>query len=495
VKTRAEASRYQETSLHADVMAFVEGLRARGDPRLHVEPFGTSPEGRAMPLCVLARDPVRLPFHAHGSQRPVVLIINGIHAGEVEGKEASLALMRDLLDGKHPGILDELVLLVVPLFNPDGNDRIDPKNRALDLAHFEGQIGPPTGVGTRGNASGVNLNRDYMAQSQPEMRLLMQNVWRRWRPHLTIDCHSTNGSVHRYAATYDVPHVVESGRREPIEWMRSVALPEITRRLAQRTKLDTFFYGNFVEDEGASGEGWRTYPHHPRFGGNYRGLLNRLDLLLETYSYQTFEERVRASYEFLVETLSVVAERARDAVQVVETSQDPPMRIAVRYALEAFPGKVEILTRKPRTLEGAPASVRIPHLARFVGTEIVERPWGYCVPWVVAEHLDRHGLFVRRLRGGSATVEIAKVEHGATHGARAILEAKDEREIDVSWRREGLRFPEGAWIVETEQPLGAVAVYLCEPRSDDGLVACGVLPEPAPGDDWPCLRVLEPVPY
>ena len=130
--TRAESTGYRETSLHADVMRFVADLDALGDPRLHVSDFGRSPGGRELPLLILSRDGLRTPEEARRSGRPVVLMQDGIHPGEVEGKEASLALVRDLLAGHHPDWLSEIVLLVVPLFNPDGNDRIDPKNRALD---------------------------------------------------------------------------------------------------------------------------------------------------------------------------------------------------------------------------------------------------------------------------------------------------------------------------------------------------------------------------
>jgi hypothetical protein len=104
------------------------------------------------------------------------------------------------------------VLVVVPLFNPDGNDRISPENRKLEIEKFSGQLGPASGVGTRVNAAGVNLNRDYMRQQAPEMRLLQQRVAQRWDAHLTIDCHATNGSIHRFALTYDIPHTVASGR-------------------------------------------------------------------------------------------------------------------------------------------------------------------------------------------------------------------------------------------------------------------------------------------
>jgi len=493
--TRAETTQYRETSLHADVLRFLGGLRERGDRRFVVSSFGASPEGRDLPLVVLSKDGVKSPAEAHATGRPIVLVINGIHAGEVEGKEASQMLLRDLLDGRHAGLGDDLVLVVVPLFNPDGNDRIDPKNRALDIAKLEGQIGPAAGVGTRVNASGVNLNRDYMKREALEMRLLQEQVCRAWKPHWTVDCHATNGSVHRFALTYDVPHVVDSGRREPIELMRVRALPEITRRLKARTQLDTFFYGNFVADEGGTGQGWMTYPHHPRFGSNYRGLTNRCDTLLECYSYLTFEERVFTTYEVLVEILRWAGENARDLVQTVESSIEPPRRIAVRYRLDAYPGTVEILTREPRTLSGAPTSVRIPHFAHFVGTEIVDRPWAYVMPDACARHLELHGLALDTLASDvRAELEVAHIDATSDDGARKILETSSsgEREVQAHHELASRVLRAGTKYVRSDQPLGAIATYLCEARSDDGFVACGVLPEPKPGDEFAVARVLTP---
>src|SRR5215467_361491 len=116
--TRAEATSYKETSLHAHVMEFIAGLAARSDPRLAVSSFGTSPGGRDLPLCVLSAHGVRTPDESRRRGLPVVLVINGIHAGEVEGKESSMMLMRDLLDGRNRSLADllgELTLVVVPL--------------------------------------------------------------------------------------------------------------------------------------------------------------------------------------------------------------------------------------------------------------------------------------------------------------------------------------------------------------------------------------------
>src|SRR5262245_13306978 len=310
-RTEAEASGFLRTSRHADVMAFIDALRSPGDRRLKVETAGASPEGRDLPLLVLSSEGVSTPEAARALGRPVVLTVGGIHAGEVEGKEALLALVRDVLDGPAGGLLERMTWVVLPLFNPDGNDRIDPANRVLDIAHHEGQDGPASGVGTRVTSTGINLNRDYLRQDAHEMRLFAARVHGRWAPHLTVDTHATNGSVHRYALTYDSPHTVESGRREPIAYVRERFLPIVRERLRRRTGLETFWYGNFVEDEGGHGEGWMTYTHHPRFGSNYRGLTGRLDILAETYSYLPFEPRVRTSYEFVSEVLRLAAARGR----------------------------------------------------------------------------------------------------------------------------------------------------------------------------------------
>lgn len=489
--TRAEASDYTETSRHADVLAFINGLRALGDPRLHIEDFGSTPEGRLLPLLVLSAQGHFTPEAAHASGLPVVVVINGIHAGEVEGKEASLMLVRDILAGKHGDVLAKMTLVVVPLFNADGNDRISSENRKLDIANFSGQLGPESGVGTRVNAAGINLNRDYMRQEAPEMRLMQTGVAQRWNAHLTIDCHATNGSIHRFALTYDIPHTVHSGRREPIDYMRERLLPAVRAAVKANDGLDTFYYGNFLRDEGGQGTGWITYTHHPRFGGNYRGLTNRLDLLLETYAYISFAERVRTTYAFLRETLGFVAANGREIVTLLATCELPPDKIAVRYRLEAFPGEtVEILTREPYTLQGEPIAVPVPYIGRFVGEHVVARPAAYAVPANVAEHLRGHGLAVQVPEPGlMLDVEVATVRGLVSSAGREILEANASPYLDADYRPERRALPAGWCLVSTAQPRGAIAVYLCEAGSDDGLLACGLIGEPAVGDEFPAWRV------
>ena len=502
--TRAEATRYEETSRHADVMAFIAGLQAKADPHLAVTSFGASPQGRELPLLVLSARGAKTPAEARALGLPVVLVISGIHAGEVEGKEGCLMLVRDLLEDRGAldagQILENLTLVVAPLFNPDGNDAIDPGNRRLHLPKLTGQLGPDSGVGTRVNAAKINLNRDYLRQESLEMRLLQTRVCQAWEPDLTIDNHATNGSVHRFSMTYDIPHTVESGREEPIRYMRERLLPPVTAALKANHGLDAGWYGNFVEDErvlDADGEadpaspvreGWMTYPHHPRFGSNYRGLTSRMDLLLECYSYISFEERVRTAYGFMLETLRHVAAHRDEVVQTVAGCRVPRDRIAVRYALETFPQPLEILTRTPRTLEGAPTRLTLPYFARFVGSTVVDRPAAYLVPAQAAAALRGHGLEVGEAHG-SFDVEVPVVEQLGTEGGRAILEAAKVGELGVSWRRGPRPAPADTWLVRTDQPMGAIAVYLCEPESDDGAIENGLLPVPEQGEELGIWRV------
>lgn len=493
--TVAESSGYSRTSLHADVLHFIDALRALGDPRLHVGSFGATPEGRALPLLVLSEQQHFTPEAAAASGLPVVLVICGIHAGEVEGKEAGLMLARDLLAGHHGDLLSQLTLVLVPLFNADGNDRISTANRQLNLAKFEGQIGPEGGVGTRNNAAGINLNRDYMRQQAAEMRLLQTRVCQPWNAHLVIDCHATNGSIHRFALSYDIPHTVQSGRREPIDYMRQQMMPAVQAAVKASEGLDTFWYGNFLRDEGGEGSGWMTYTHHPRFGGNYRGLTNRLDLLLETYAYQPFEARVLATYVFVREALRYVAAHGADIQQLLAACQLPPDQVAVRYALQAFPDtQVDILTRAPYTLQGQPIVARVPHFAHFVAEELVRRPPAYAVPPEVAERLQGHGLKLLQAAPGTLLqVEVARVGALISTAGREILEANASSYLQASYQAETRTVPSGWCLVPTEQQHGAIAVYLCEAGSDDGLVACGWVPQPAPGEEFPAWRVWSPV--
>jgi len=191
-KTAAEKSEYQATSTHAKVLAFCDEL-AKQSPRVRQGTLGTSQEGRKLPLLIVADPPIATAAEAAKGQKLVVLAVANIHAGEVDGKEALLMLARDLALAQDKSLLEKLVIVFVPILNADGNERLG--------AHRFEQAGPPQ-VGTRENAAGLDLNRDFVKLETPEVRALVKFM-RDWNPAVVIDCHTTNGSHHRFTLTYE----------------------------------------------------------------------------------------------------------------------------------------------------------------------------------------------------------------------------------------------------------------------------------------------------
>src|SRR4029077_19442861 len=168
----------------------------------------------------------------------IVFIMANIHAGEVEGKEAALMLLRDLVSSSRK-MRDDMVVLIAPIYNADGNEKISTEHRKT-------QNGPPEGVGVRENAQGLDLNRDYMKLESPEARGLIGNVLNRWDPLITVDLHTTNGSYHGYALTYS-PTLNPNASSDIIEFERETLLPHIRSRMKEKHQKETYYYGNFFD--------------------------------------------------------------------------------------------------------------------------------------------------------------------------------------------------------------------------------------------------------
>ncbi|HET9684199.1 MAG TPA: M14 family metallopeptidase, partial [Gemmatimonadaceae bacterium] len=303
-RTRAERTDYLETSHYADVVAFLDSLKALRAP-LAFGSIGRTFEGREIPYVIASRPLVHTPAEAKATGRPIVYVQGNIHAGEVEGKEALLALLRDLAFAHGANVLDSIVLVAVPIYNADGNEKFGPQERQRTE-----QNGPEM-VGTRANAQGLDLNRDYVKAEAPETRASLA-MFDAWDPDVFVDLHTTDGSFHGYALTYS-PSLNPAA---PLgDYTRSL-LAELRKRVRERDGYETFDYGNFNDGGGREvstdsvHDGWYTYDHRPRFGTNYYGLRNRVAVLSEAFSHDPFERRVKSTYAFVREILSLAAERS-----------------------------------------------------------------------------------------------------------------------------------------------------------------------------------------
>jgi hypothetical protein len=542
-RTRAEVSSYRETSTHDDVLRFIDELVARTD-LVRRTTLGKSGEGRDMAALVLSDGACFTPEQARAEGRLIVMIEANIHAGEVEGKESVLALARDLtLGGIGKKILSRLCLVVVPNFNPDGNDRINPNNRRLDIANLEGQVNPEGGVGTRYTGEGWNLNRDAVKQEAVETRNLAR-FFNEWWPHVFIDCHTTDGSLHAFDLTFDTSHSNQRLFRRLQRRTRAL-LEAVSDNVQRRHGFKSAWYGNFaVEDDPTAG--WGTYPALPRFGSHYRGLLGRIDVLLETYSYIDYRRRCEVMYAWLLELLRYCARNASGLARAVEQEEkrtvrrgeklDPRPRVGVNYGVARrdeggelrfdYPAyavggdRIRILSfdRESLTAHRYPGSqrveYRVPHLRTFIPTVRVATPSAYLAPASLAEALERHGIAFESLGAETEFAVESYVILGIekTHSpdvaalvpppgsAEVPLSAKPpprrfETVLSVRPERRRVKLPAGALLVRTAQRAGTLAVYLLEPHSDDGLTRWEALDTLLRvGELYPVYRLLDAPP-
>src|SRR5215213_9941667 len=261
MRTRAEISNYEETSTYADVMRVIDGLTATS-PLVYTESFGKTEEGRDLPLVVISDPKVTTPAMARNLGRPLVFVQANIHAGEVEGKEAMLMLMRRLVSGDLKPMTKQLVFLVAPDYNADGNEKVSPTNRTA-------QNGPVNGVGTRENSKGFDLNRDYIKLDTAEARSLV-GLMNKWDPHVLVDLHTTNGSYHANHLTYS-PILNPNADARLIDFTRDKMLAPIRQAMLKTHNWRTYYYGNFSSEDGggpstalgASRENSRVDPANP----------------------------------------------------------------------------------------------------------------------------------------------------------------------------------------------------------------------------------------
>ena len=489
LKSRAEQTNYEETSRYADVLRFFDELQKQS-PLVRVESFGTSVEGRTLPLVVLSDPPISDPRDARASGKPIVFVFANIHAGEVEGKEAMQHMARRIVLGDLRSLLDKLIILIAPIYNADGNEKINVMNRTA-------QNGPLGGVGVRENAKGLDLNRDYIKLESPEAQSLVR-LLNRWDPQLTVDLHTTNGSYHGYHLTYSIPLNPTIDPRI-IAYHREKMMPVIAKAMLSQHKFRTYYYGNFEGEApqpgGPDKRRWEAFTHQPRIGQNYVGFRNRLTILSEAYSYLDFRRRVEVTEAFVEEILKFSAvhadEMAKLANQVdLDTIRrgmnGQPFQMGVKYEMKPLPKPVEILVGEVTKVKNARSGRDMTVMLEDKFTPVMMQDFGMfaakrSVPTAraylfrkqdgtqtIIDKLLQHGIAVEELTT-PLTAEVESFAIDEIRKAGRAFQGHTAVTLTGKYKKESVEFPTGSIIVRVAQPLGTLAAYLLEPESDDGL--------------------------
>jgi dipeptidyl-peptidase 4 len=495
-RTVAETSGYQATSRHADVVAFCEQL-AKDSPVVRLAELGVSQEGRKLPLLILADPPVSTPEEAVRSKKLVVFATGNIHAGEVDGKEALLMLARDLAQAKERPLLKDLILVFAPILNADGNEKMG-SNRPE-------QAGPPQ-VGIRANSQGLDLNRDHIKLESPEIWAFVRFL-NKWDPAVVIDCHTTNGSHHRYTLTYEGGRC-PAGDANVISFVRDELLPDVSQRLEKKTGFKSYFYGNFSPDRSR----WETVSPTPRYSTHYVGLRNRIAILSESYTYASFKDRVLASKAFVQSICEYTAENkdkvgkllseARAATVNAGKAPKEKELVVLQHKDAALGRPVKLLGFVEETREGKrvatdkPSEYELLYMGNTEPTLSVRRPYAYLLPASlskIVENLQRHGIEVEELREDvELDLEIYRIDK-ITH--TASFQKHQPVTLQATVRKDSRRVEAGTILIRTAQPLGSLTAYLLEPQSADGLTTWNFFDDLLKeGQDYPVFRLPAPTP-
>ena len=484
-RTWTEKTDYRETPRYEETIAYCKKL-ARSSPLIRFASFGQSGEGRSLPLIIAAENETFTPQTARAAGKAIVLIQACIHAGESDGKDAGLALLRDIAITKtRPGLLDRVVLLFIPIYNVDGHERMSPFNRI-------NQNGPVE-MGWRATTTNLNLNRDYMKADAPETRRWLK-LWNEWNPDLFIDCHVTDGADFRYDVTYQYEHH-ENVSPQIVAWAREA----FDKRIVPMTEMAGNLLAQYLEfrDNRYLEKGINGFLPTPRFSTGYTPLRNRPGLLIETHMLKDYKTRVRGTYDFLRFTLEEInrdpqsllrAVRAVDETTVKEgETYDPSRRYPLQLELtdnhRPFQLKGVEYQRELSDVSGAvrviygdqPLDLTVPFYDDAKASVTVAPPLYYIVPpqWKnVIEVLAAHGLKLQKL-AAPATLDIESYRFSEVKWAQSSFEGHVMPAYKTTIVRERRTFPVNSVVIPLAQTGGHVAIHLLEPDAPDSLIAWG----------------------
>jgi len=480
--TVSERSGFVDTGRYDEVIALCEAFAARYPRAVRCLEFGTTPEGRPMKALAISNRGALDPAAAAAAKLPVVLVQGGIHAGEIEGKDAGFLALRELLDGQAgKGALDKVVWLFVPVFNVDGHERFDAWNRP-------NQRGPRE-MGWRTTAQNLNLNRDYVKADAPEMQAMLRLV-QQWDPLLYVDLHTTDGAQFEHDVSVQVeplhagnPTLATDGRR-----LRDGVLADLSRQ----GSLPLPYYPSFVvDDDPASGFEDSVAP--PRFSHGYFQLRNRYGMLVETHSWKPYAQRVRIMRNTIVSVLEQAArtgQRWRAEADAADRSELAGQPVVLDYRTGQKARTVDFrgyaYTRTPSPISGAlvtrydestPQVWHVPLRDDIQPSVVVTAPrGGYVVPaahaaWV-GEKLRQHGIAFSVL-GAQGALPVQAFRAEDAQFSAASTEGHQRLNASGQWHDETRQIGAGALFVPIAQPQARLVMAMLEPQAPDSLLQWG----------------------
>jgi len=504
-RTHAERTDFAETGRYTEAVDFCRRLAA-ASPQAQYTTYGKTGEGRELPLLILSRDGAFTPTDARRTGKPVILIENCIHAGECEGKDACLILAREILITRaHAALLDHATLLILPIFNADGHERMSPYSRI-------NQNGPRE-MGWRTNATNLNLNRDFAKADAPETQAWLR-LWNAWQPDLFIDCHTTDGEEQRYDVFYTFSD--DEDVAPPIAaFVRQQLYPAVIPPLESQGYAMLPYC--WLRNRKDPNEGIMPMsPTGPRFVTGYAAACNRPAILIEAHARNSYAQRVRATHDFLVQTLRAVGEqpdalfaavRDADALTIRTHGGDRDGRIPYDYKFTTHAQRVtyhgyEQTLRKSEVTgdevidySTTPRDYETNLYDEPSATQVLTPPLAYLIPpqWTdVLDRLTLHGIRFTRLTVPQ-TLDVDSYRFVYDTLSISLHEGRAQPTVTSAPIHETRTFPPGTAFVTLDQPRAKLAVHLLEPAAPDSFVRWGFFNAVFEQKEYAEAYVIEPL--
>jgi hypothetical protein len=314
--THFENSGFIETSRYTESMKYFEKL-SDYSKYAELNVFGVSPQGRKLNYLIISKDKAFDPFSVKETRKPVLLIINGIHAGEIGGKDACMLLLRDILVTKEKfNLIDNVVIVVVPIFSVDGHERIGPYSRI-------NQNGPKE-MGWRTTAQNLNLNRDWLKADAPEMQAMLK-LFSKWLPDFLIDTHCTDGADYQYTVTYAVEKFANI-YPGTADWLKKKYVPSLENGVYEKDFL-VHPYVYLKEWRKGLEAGIIDWAATPRFSTGYAALQNRPSMLIETHMMKPYKERVYSTKAMIETTLEFLNSHSDELIRLNKEADEKSLEL------------------------------------------------------------------------------------------------------------------------------------------------------------------------
>lgn len=474
--TPFEQSNGLESPSYDDTIAWLDRLAAE-TTKLQKVSLGKSPQGRDIWMYVASSEGINESARLKQNTKPTILVQAGIHSGEIDGKDAGMMLLRDIVKGEKSDLLEKANLLFVPIFSVDAHERSGEFNRVNQRG--------PVNMGWRTNANNLNLNRDYAKADTLEMQHMLRAI-NVWQPDLYIDVHVTDGIDYQYDITFGY-NLAQGLSPASFRWLENSYRPAVEAALTEQGHIPGPLI--FAVDNTDITKGMSLWNPSPRFSNGYGDARHLPTILIENHSLKPFKQRVLGTYVMLEQTLKTVGTQAtklKSAIQEDKYRASPLITLTWKSAPLAkgwdFKGIDYTLEKSPISgtdvvrWTGEPKLYpNLPVMAETVPDIKVTRPSAYYIPaeWTQAiERLNLHGIRMTRL---SKPTELKLQQYALSNPVfnTKAFEGRLTVKADSTLAKVITTLPAGTVKVSTDQPLGDLAILLLEPQSPDSLLQWG----------------------